>query len=945
MKVRVAISACALAASASVLMPPATSFAAAAAPAWPQSQSDVQPDPAVRFGVLPNGMRYAIQKNATPIAQVSLRLRFDTGSLEEQDTQLGLAHFLEHMAFRGSAKVPTGEVEKSLERLGLKMGADTNASTSETQTIYQFDLAKNDAVSLDTGLMMLRETGDALTLDAKAFDAERGVVMSELRLRNTPALHMSIAQQDFLLKDQLVTKRIPIGSNEILQNAPVTLVRDYYRSWYRPERATLIVAGDVDVDNIESRIKTGFGDWKAMGAAANEPNLGAPLPRAAAAQVFSEAGAPSVTLVAWVRPFDSAPDTVAREKRDLIRLVGAAILNRRFQAAAAAADRKFTQGGVATQPLSRSAEVTTMFVAHEVGGWRAALLAAEQLRRQAVEQGVQQAEVDREVANLRTQMQAMASAANTRRSPQLAAALLETVESNGVYTSPAQDVAAVDAALQGLSAATVSAALREQFNGNGPLAFVSSPNAVAGGDAAVLAALNEAEGAKLVAATVTKDEIWPYTNFGKTGVVTEQKRVDDLDVTQVQFANGVRLTIKPTKFSADQVLVNVYVRNGRLDLPKNHLTSAWAANYGAVVAGGVGKLDFQAMQRVLTGKVYRVNFQIGDNSFIFGGQTRPADLSTQLQVLAAYVSDPALRSEAFEQVRSGIQPQLAQVAANPLALFQVSSGGLLHAGDPRWAFPAAADVQAAKGEEFKRLLAPALARGAIEITVVGDITVEQATAAVAATFGALPKRTAPIIKAMASDVRFPAPTNTPVVLVHKGTAEQGIAAAAWPTTDAFADLRANAARQLLASIVQDRLKDQLRELAGTSYTVQMQGQSSQVFPGFGVLFAFADIPPAKSALFFDGLKKIVSDLRSSPPTADELERARNPALANLKQAQQSNQYWLGTLGQMQSEPRVAELVRQSATNLQGVTAADVQRAATTWLVDGKAWKLLVQAAP
>ena len=124
---------------------------------WPQSRSDLKPDPNIRFGALPNGMRYAIMKNATPPGQASLRLRIDAGSLEETDDQQGLAHFLEHMAFNGSKAVPDrGEMVKILERHGLAFGADTNAQTSFDATVYKLDLPKTDEDTIDTTLMLLR---------------------------------------------------------------------------------------------------------------------------------------------------------------------------------------------------------------------------------------------------------------------------------------------------------------------------------------------------------------------------------------------------------------------------------------------------------------------------------------------------------------------------------------------------------------------------------------------------------------------------------------------------------------------------------------------------------------------------------------------------------------------------------------------------------------------
>jgi zinc protease len=149
-------------------------------PEWPQAHSDLKADASIRFGVLPSGMRYAIMKNATPPGQVSMRLRFNVGSMMERDDQQGLAHFLEHMAFNGSTNVPGRDaMVKDLERLGLAFGADTNAGTNFDATTYKFDLPKSDDQSVDTSLMLLREIAGNLTLDQAAMDQERGVILSE----------------------------------------------------------------------------------------------------------------------------------------------------------------------------------------------------------------------------------------------------------------------------------------------------------------------------------------------------------------------------------------------------------------------------------------------------------------------------------------------------------------------------------------------------------------------------------------------------------------------------------------------------------------------------------------------------------------------------------------------------------------------------------------------
>src|SRR3954452_14566339 len=167
---------------------------------WAQDYTGRKADPLVRFGTLPNGLRYAMMQNATPTDGGAMRLRIGAGSIEERDEEQGLAHFLEHMAFRGSTNIADGEVVHMLERQGLKFGPDTNAFTAQDETVYMFNFPKADATALDTGLTLFREIGEKLNLAPAAIDAEKGVILSEERLRDTAQYRMLKASVSSMLE-------------------------------------------------------------------------------------------------------------------------------------------------------------------------------------------------------------------------------------------------------------------------------------------------------------------------------------------------------------------------------------------------------------------------------------------------------------------------------------------------------------------------------------------------------------------------------------------------------------------------------------------------------------------------------------------------------------------------------------------------------------------------
>jgi zinc protease len=337
-----------------------------------------------------------------------------------------------------------------------------------------------------------------------------------------------------------------------------------------------------------------------------------------------------------------------------------------------------------------------------------------------------------------------------------------------------------------------------------------------------------------------------------------------------------------------------------------------------------------------------VSFDVEDDAFTLSGATRPADLDTQMQVLAAFLTSPGWRPETFQQGLSSLADGLAKLDINPMSLFGARLSGYLHSGDIRWETPSLDDVAKARFEDVRAIVEPVLMASPIEVTIVGDVTIEQATRSVAATLGALPPRQpSPFAAPRAGDIRFPAPTPSPIELSHRGRADQGAAAIVWQTTDVFADDE-SAARRLLVNIMQLRLVEELRVRAGATYSPSTTAHASLTFPGYGYIGAYAEIPPDKAHLFYETVAAVTADLREKGPTADEFERARKPELDSLERAFETNAFWRGFLAGAQTDERRLELIRQARPRLERVTTADVQRVAQKYLTDAKAWKLVVK---
>ena len=918
-------------------------LAAPAALATPWPKSDIPADPAVTFGVLPNGMRYAIQHNATPSGEVSMRLRIAAGALQEEKDQRGLAHFLEHMAFRGSAKVADGDMKKSLERIGLSFGSDTNASTGQEETIYQFDLPRSDDISVDTALDLLHEISGSLTLDPAAAKTEAGVVLSELGLRELPSFKSAQARLSFLFQDERAAQ-LANGDPDVIAKASIQRIRDFYHAYYRPDRATLIIVGDIDPAKMQGKITKAFGGWRGEGAGGRDPRLNIPLGRGLEVQTFDGKGVGNTISLTWTAKPEAKPENLAAEKQGLIELIALAVLNRRYRDVAVTPDRPFTRAGVSRGQEYQAVRMASLSVGYEPGQWQRALTEAEKMRLDILDKGVTQAEVDRVLTEMRASFEQRAQSAATRPSRAIVNAIIEEIDENDVYTSAARDLATFNADVKDLSVETVNKTLRAAFEGGGPLIFAAGEQPIAGGADAVKAAFMAAEKADrstLSAAAQAPVKPWPYTHFGTPGTVVSTQAVADMGATYVRFANGVRLTVRPSQFSKNEIEVSVKIGNGRLDLPRDKSTVAWAA--GAFTAGGLKDLTATEIGRTLAGRHTGAGFGIGEDGFTLAGSTTPEDFNLQMQLLAAYVTQPAFRPDAFERSRTAYAERLRQAGTSPQAIMGLKLAEVLHDGDKRWASATAEEVDAAKPDELRSLLQPVLDKGAIEIVIVGDTTVENAVNAVAATFGALPPRSdSRLVANSGNSTRFPAGGVPPVRLVTADQKGQEIAVVVWPTHGRFPDIQDDVTQSLLADIMSDRLFEQLRGL-GTVYVAQAGSSSSKVFD-YGYIQALAQLQPAAAQTFHDRLAAIVADLQAGKLTEDELTRARTPQLEELRKARETNAYWLSVLDDTQQHPEKLDLPRKYEAALKAVTLADIQAAAKKYLSEPKALKLAVGPA-
>jgi zinc protease len=906
---------------------------------WAFETSDLRPDPAFRYGRLANGMRYILRRNATPAGTALVRMDVAVGSLDESKKERGFAHFVEHMAFNGSTHVAEGEMVRLLERHGLAFGADTNASTSFDRTLYKLDLPTNDAGLLDTALMLMRETASELTIAPEAVARERGVILSEMRDRNTWQLRDTIHSTEFFYTKSRFAQRFPIGVTQTLEAATADKLRAFYKREYVPQKVTLVVVGDFDPAVVEERIRARFDDWSASKVEA-QPDAGPTRAkdRARTTIYIDPAASERITMVRN-GPWLDEPDTVAQRQEGLLRQVGYDVINRRLLRLSRQADPPFRGAGFGTGDVFDAARSTRLIVDTVDRKWRRGMIAAAREYRRALIHGFTPSEVAEQVANLRTALEDSAAAADTRSNAALSGVALALIADRVVPSTPAEALARFRSLESRITPEAVLAAMkREAVAIEQPLIRFRGRYEPAGGAKAIRAAWDEAIKAEVAQASSTDLAGFAYTDFGPAGVVVIDEREPALGVRRIRYANGVMLNLKKTDLERDRVRVSLAVDGGdRLDTRANPLATEMMP---FLDEGGLGKHSADDLQTILAGRSVSDAFGTGETTFDAGAVTTPRDLELQLQLWAAFLTDPGYRQEGEVQYRHNMNNYFEQLRATPISALRAELGGILSDGDPRFSLQ---DVKAYRGLTFaklKRDVSDRFAKGAIEIGVVGDIDEDQAIALVAATFGALPARE-PTFREYTEQPRRTFTTNrAPRVVRHSGPADQALLRLTWSTRD-DADAMEALKLEMLERVVRIELTESLRETLGKTYSPSAASSLSHTWQGYGTFGVAASIDVQEITATRAAIRKALADLRAAPVSADVLQRARQPMVEGLQNALKSNAGWLSLVERAQSESERIDRYMASKSRLLAISAKDVQALAARYLEPNAGLEVLV----
>ena len=914
--------------------------------------SDLEADPAVTWGVLDNGLRYAIMPNPEPPNRVSLRLYVDAGSLMEEEDQRGLAHFLEHMAFNGTENFPAGEMVEYFQRLGMGFGNHTNAHTSFNETVYKLEMPNTESETLAEGFRLLNDYADGMLLPAEEIESERGIILSEKRNRDSAGWRTFVAEFEASLPDALVSKRLPIGTEEVIKNAKRERFESFYKKWYTPDRMAVVVVGDIEVAAIEPMIKEYFGPIAAPPVDVPDPELGKVSARGLTSHFHSEmdAGEVSVSIEGQREPFSKQPVDNAAQRAYRLRMgLASQVVNRRLGIIAKAEESKIKSGRMYYSNLYdlNISRYSSIMATCKPEDWQAALEVIEQELRRAIQYGFTDAELAEAKANVLNSYEKAAQAMATRKSSDLANEIARRIGSREVFTSPADDLVRVKAELEKITAEQCQSRLAE-FWKNIPdtMVMVSGNLELKDSDKAILAAYQASSAMQVEPPAEVEAVAFAYGDVADGGEVAKRTEIEDLKVTQAVLSNGVRVNLRPTDFEDDTIYVKVRFGSGKLVEPADKPGLAMFTD-STFVDGGLEAHDIDTIKRIFAGKAAGVGFSVEDDAFVLSGKTRPSDLHDQLLMLRAYLVAPGYRTEAQVQLRGYLDQYYQQLKVTPDGVFDDKVESYIHGGDRRFGIPPRDELESRTMEESKAWLAEALAGSYMEVTAVGDFDLEEMLSEITGVFGGLPERAAE--KSRHEDLRK--------IAFPQGPAEQRYSFESkipkagvrvyWPTEDIW-DIKRTRRLSLLASILDDRLRLKLREELGDVYSPFAHNAPSDAFTGFGYTFAGDTVAPEQADKVVAVIRDISDDLAAGEITADEMERALKPRMTSIEEYRRTNGYWMGSVVDTSQEyPQRLDWARSFISDHEAMTLDELKALAKQYLGSDKAVTIVVapSAAP
>ena len=876
---------------------------AVAALAQAQQMPPVPVDPDVRIGKLDNGLTYYIRHNEWPEHRANFYIAQKVGSIQEEESQRGLAHFLEHMAFNGSDNFQGNGLIEYLRGIGVEFGRDLNAYTSIDQTVYNIDnVPTTNLASLDSCLLILRDWSTGLTLDPEEIDKERGVIHEEWRLRTSASSRMFERNLPALYPGSKYGLRYPIGLMEVVDNFKPQELRDYYEKWYHPSNQGLIIVGDVDVDHTEAMIKQLFTDIKNPENAL--PIVGEPVPDTAEPIVIIDKDK-EMTVSAVDIMFKSDPIPAEMKEQMGVGyvltkyLINAAVgmLNQRLTEAAQEPDAPFTSadasyGNYIFAKTKDAFDLSAM--PKDMSQTAASVKAVMMEARKAAEFGFTATEYDRYKENYLSQLEKQYSNKDKRYNSQFYAQCRQHFLEGEPLPSIDFTYQTMKQMVPMLPVEAVNQVMAELLPQNDSNMVVLSFNNEAEGNVyptkeQLLEAIAEARTEQIEAfVDNVKDEPLLAT-LPKPGKIKKEVKNEQFGYTELFLSNGTHVTLLPTDYKKDQVILDgegpgAQALYGEKDFANLQLFD------NVIGISGLGNFSSTELSKALAGKIANANLTMGDRYMGIDGNSTPKDVETMLQMMYLYFTGINKDQKSYDNLMNQLEVALKNRDLTPEVALSDSLSAMLYGHNPRLE-PMTVDLL--KKVDYDRILQIAAertrsARG-WDFRIIGNFNVDSIKPLVCRYIGGLPAKG----KNKASErTRKMVNGNIENIFQRKQETPKATGYMIWHNDQMEYSLKNEIYASLAGDVLSDIYLKKIREEASAAYSCGAQGSGSIGNDGYHnfTILAYCPMKPEKK-------EEALSIMTAEVPAlaehcdADILTKVKEVTLKKFDDRVKTNQYW------------------------------------------------------
>ena len=913
---------------------------------WPHEESDLKPDPSVIYGRLPNGFRYVLMENHEPKDRVNIRLNVQAGSMQEEDKEEGLAHYLEHMLFCGSTHFNPGELVKYFQNMGMQFGPDANAHTGFYETIYDILLPDGKKESLDKGLLIVEDfAGGALLLDSEV-ERERKVVIAEKRSRDSSSYRTFVSAMKFKFPDAAVSRRFPIGETEVLEKMTGTKLRDFYQARYRPENIVLVIVGDFDSKIAISLIGERFPAFSPKAPAKPDPPFGDINHKGIKAfyHYEKEEGSTSVGIEIVNKAEKEAETSEIREKR-FIADIADRIVQNRLDAMVRKKKAPFTSASISSGYYLRRIQYAGISADCSPENWEKSIPILEQTLRSALEYGFTHREFERVKKDFTTMLDNAVKQESTRDSQVLANEIIWHINNHKVFQSPLQEKEFYSGVLNSISLKDLHDSFKNTWNSAHRLIIVTG-NAELKGEMKpedrIAAAYRKSLSAEIPKPTEKQTAGFPYLPepIGK-GKIVKKTIIPDLGIVQIDFENKIRLNLKKTDFEANEIRANISFGFGSSAEP-SRLEGISDLSGAVINESGLGGLDRDEMEESLAGKSTKVSFVVEDGRFLLKGISVPDETQLLFGLFYAYIMDPGYRKESYLLSMERFNQTYLELSRSIDGAMHITGDRFLAGGDTRFGFPSPEKLKKLSLDDIRSWIDPPLKNDPLEISIVGDFNEDRVIELASIYFGSLPERPSGFERKRTDSPRF---SSAGFLNINVETETgKGQVVVAYPTEDIW-NIGRTRRFNILAEIVSEKIREEIREKMGAAYSYSAYNNPSRAYPGYGIFYAQADVNPDEALLVEEKIKKIVSEIAKKGVVKEDLKRSAYPLLTRIKDMLRTNNYWLNNvLTESGRYPCQIEWSRTIMKDYESATADELSELAGKYLDNGRAATIIIKPA-